>query len=118
MFCRARKHVALKVYTRSEDHSAELDVYKTIKAAKSNHPGARRVRSMLGTLTLPRDGGDHCCLVQEPLWDSLHDLRQRAHPPRFSEDLLKQTLVQIFQALDFLHTECKLVHTGTSSSHV
>ena len=62
--------------------------------------------------TIPRSGGDHHCLVQRPMWDSFKDLLYRNPTHRFTEDLLKAGLMQVFLALDFLHTECKLVHTG------
>jgi hypothetical protein len=34
---------------------------------------------------------------------------------RFSEDLLKAGIKMVLLALDYLHTECKLVHTGSGS---
>lgn len=46
------------------------------------------------------------------MWDSFRDLLRRNPTHRFTPELLKAGLVQIFLALDYLHTECKLVHTG------
>lgn len=31
---------------------------------------------------------------------------------RFTEDLLKSSLLYLFKALDYLHAECHIVHTG------
>lgn len=45
---------------------------------------------------------------------SLHELRMRSRDRRFSESLFKETLLCILQALDFLHREGNVVHTGMS----
>lgn len=44
---------------------------------------------------------------------SLHKLRLLSSSRRLSEFLLKETLKCILQALDFLHREASIVHTGT-----
>lgn len=46
------------------------------------------------------------------MWESFRDLRYRLPDGLFTEFLLKGSLIQLFLALDYLHTECKLVHTG------
>lgn len=43
---------------------------------------------------------------------SLCELRNRTIDKVLPEDLLKPTLIHILLALDFLHTEAKIVHTG------
>lgn len=61
---------------------------------------------------------EHHCLVQEPMWDSWKDLLRRNPSQRFTEDLLKAGLRQVLLALDFLHRECKLVHTDIKSDNI
>jgi serine/threonine protein kinase len=46
------------------------------------------------------------------MWESFRKLLRRNPTHRFIEDLVKAGLTQVFLALDYLHTECKLVHTG------
>lgn len=46
------------------------------------------------------------------MWESFRDLLYRNPNHRITEDLPKAGLMQVFLALDHLHTECKLVHTG------
>jgi hypothetical protein len=53
------------------------------------------------------------CLLQTPLAMSLGELRNRSMENVLPEDLLEPTLIHILLALDFLHTEGKIVHTGT-----
>ena len=83
-----------------------------IKKANKWHPGYGHVRTAMDMLRIQRDGGDHACLVQEPMWDSWRDMMVRCGP--FTEDILKAGLKCLFLGLDYLHSECKLVHTGMS----
>ena len=72
------------------------------------------VRTVLDSFTLMgTEGGDHHCHVQKPMWDSWRDLLCRKSAHRFTVELLKPGLKYLFLALDYLHSECKLVHTGT-----
>lgn len=43
---------------------------------------------------------------------SLFDLQKRNPGRKFTEALLKGALMYIFLALDYLHSECKVIHTG------
>ncbi|CAG8354151.1 unnamed protein product [Penicillium salamii] len=107
---RNHRYVALKVYTR-DDNKHEFEIYKQL-SKPSQHPGREHVRDVLDTFTLPRPGGDHQCLVQKPLWESLQDLHYIMPHARLEVDILKSAIKQMLLALDYLHTECKLVHTG------
>lgn len=79
---------------------------------KSDHPGRRYLRNALDTFTLRSPKGEHQCLVHKPMWGSTRELLSRNKSRRFTEDLLKALLCRLFQALDYLHTEAHLIHTG------
>jgi serine/threonine protein kinase len=108
----AHGYAALKVYTRERVDQEEFDVYQALSKGNPSHPGYPHVRAALDMFTIPRPGGDHKCLVQKPMWDSLKDLLGRNPTHRFPEKLLKACLAQVLLALEYLHSECKLVHTG------
>lgn len=110
---RERNHVALKIFMRGVGND-ELETYEHIGKANPSHPGHRHVRTALDTFELQHDGGSHRCLVQKAMWDSWRDVLRWNPAHRFSEELLKAGLAQLFLALDYLHTECRLVHTGRS----
>ncbi|KAK4122013.1 hypothetical protein N657DRAFT_657506 [Parathielavia appendiculata] len=92
-----QKHgfVTLKIFARGHGETCrdEFQTYEAIDKATPLHPGHRHVRTALETFTIDRPGGDHQCLVQRPI-------------------LLKGGLQHLLCALDYLHTECRLVHTG------
>ncbi|KAI1135858.1 kinase domain protein [Hypoxylon sp. FL0543] len=111
-------HVALKIYARGARYKDEFQVYERLSAANRTHPGSGHVAAALDTFVLPRPGGDHCCLVQKPMWDSWQDLLLRNPANRFTDDLLKAGLKQLFLALDFLHTECRIVHTDIKADNI
>ncbi|KAK7428370.1 hypothetical protein QQZ08_005127 [Neonectria magnoliae] len=83
-----------------------------------SHPGYPHVRTALDTFKLERPGvGNviHHCLVQKPMWDSWREVVRWNPAGLFSEELLKASLAKLFLALDYLHSECNIVHTVESS---
>ncbi|KAJ5773661.1 hypothetical protein N7457_008557 [Penicillium paradoxum] len=113
-----RRYVTLKVYTRGEAGPREFQIYKQLSEVNSSHPGYQHVRTALDTFDIPHLGGVHQCLVQKPMWGSFRDLMHRSPTHRFDQTLLKTGLKRILLALDFLHTECKLVHTDIKSDNI
>ncbi|KKZ59856.1 hypothetical protein EMCG_05318 [[Emmonsia] crescens] len=112
------RYVTLKVYTRDEANQEEFQIYKYLNQGNHLHPGYAHVRTALDVFMIPRPGGDHHCLVQRPMWESFRDLLYRNPSHRFTEDLLRAGLMQVFLALDYLHSECKLVHTDIKGDNI
>lgn len=56
----------------------------------------------------------HECLVHTRLWESLHDFLYRNPTQRLPSGVIALTLHRLFLALDYLHSECQIVHTGKS----
>ncbi|MCJ1256343.1 hypothetical protein MMC24_004164 [Lignoscripta atroalba] len=116
------QYAAVKIYTRSRDQSTqvnrEIEIYKHLSTANLSHIGRPCVRTILDSFEISGPHGGHHCLVHKPLWTSLFHL-QRRHPSRkFTEDLLRSALVYIFLALDYLHSDCQVIHTDIKASNI
>lgn len=117
------KHVALKVCTLSNvtpGAKLELDVFAHLNAvkSKSSHVGRTLVQTMLDEFKLTTEHGTHQCFVQPPMAVSMQTFRQRFPGRRLPEVLLRETVEHILLALDFLHTEAKVVHTDIQENNI
>lgn len=110
---RVGKFVTLKVCERdSLSAKREVAAYEHLNSMKTTHQGALLVRELCDHFQIPDLNGTHICLTQEPLGMSLETLRQLMPEKQLSADVLKAVLKHLLLALDFLHTEAKMVHTG------
>lgn len=89
----------------------EHKIYEHLSCLVSSHPGQSLIRGIYGTFELHGPSGKHQCLLQPPMHMSLLDMIQMAREP-FGLPLLKMTLKRLLTALDFLHTEAKVIHGG------
>lgn len=115
--CSRNTYVAVKVLTRTSAHaepalSRELGVYEHLSRLNPSHVGSAYIRGLYDTFELSNPCGVYQCLVHPPMHMSINKLRMRARSCRLSEPLLKQTLICLLQALDFLHSEANIVHSG------
>ena len=91
-----------------------MEIYKHLSQLGQSHVGSTYIRGLYDTFDIPISSGLHRCLVHPPMHMSIHALRMRARTGKLSEPLLKQTLICVLQALDFLHSEANVVHSGMS----
>ena len=105
--------MALKVCERdSVQARREVEAYRHLNSLYTRHVGFTLVRTMLDSFEITGIEGRHQCLVHKPLGMSLKDLHKGCPSGRYPEDLLKPALIHILLALDFLHGQAKMVHTG------
>ena len=106
------KHVTLKVFV--DDHRQarkEFEVLAHIQSVRSNHRGKAHIRTALDTFEIQGKRGTHRCLVHEPLALPLSDVREMCDG-KLPLDILKPAVGHLLVALDFLHSEANVVHTG------
>ena len=112
------KYAALKIYAHdliAEDNTDnEIAIYKHLNiAGDSDHPGKKYVRTIQDSFFVTsRAGYSHQCLVHEVLSNDILSLRYTRPDRKLPEAILKQILIHLLLALDFLHSECHIIHTG------
>lgn len=112
---REHQHVALKVGSHAE-LSGELAVLKHLKSIRTTHAGSVLVRTMLDEFVLTHRDKEYQAVVHPPLATTLKGFRKIFPDKSLSVDLLRLVLKHVLLALDFLHTEAKVIHTGESRS--
>jgi serine/threonine-protein kinase SRPK3 len=116
---RGHQYVTLKVHEHdSGQDSREVRVYHYLNSLTTSHIGALLVRTSLDDFEISTPNGSYPCLVLPPLAMSLSQFRGKMPGKRMSEELLKTLLYHLLLALDFLHTEAQVIHTGKRSQVV
>ncbi|KAE8408655.1 protein kinase [Aspergillus pseudonomiae] len=114
-------YVTLKMYGHGSSHGRrEKEIYEHLRNVKSSHTGSLLVRQAIDDFQISSADNTYSyqCLVHPPLAMSLCELRNRVIEKVLPEDLLKPALIHILLALDFLHTEAKIVHTDIQENNV
>lgn len=93
---------------------SELSVSRYLNTVRTSHPGSILVRQMLDEFEVTRRGHRYQAIVYAPLAITLRGFRKLFASQSLSVDLLKLVLQYIFIALDFLHTDARVIHTGKS----
>ncbi|KIW15666.1 hypothetical protein PV08_05715 [Exophiala spinifera] len=96
----------------------ELEILRHITNINSSREGREFIRHLLDSFTIPGQSGYHQCLVFEPLREPPW-LYQR----RFVGDVLPMEMVKIIlqmalQGLDYLHSECHVIHTDLKPDNI
>jgi serine/threonine-protein kinase SRPK3 len=111
--CRSHEYVAIKISEKDSTSSArELAAYKHLQTITTAKPGALFLRTLHASFKIQGLEGEHLCLVHEPLGISIETFRSVMPLKRLPEGLLKAVLRHLLQALDCLHSDAKMIHTG------
>ncbi|KAH8904753.1 serine threonine protein kinase, CMGC group [Coniochaeta sp. PMI_546] len=117
-----RRHVALKLFVNSRymggQLERELTMHKRISGSVTNHPGRNAIRELLDSFDIPGTDGSHRCLVHPPLWESVLTFLHRNPVRRLPAPVLAFVLRRLFLALDFLHAECRIIHTDIKADNI
>lgn len=85
-------------------------------ARTTQHRGLAHLPTLIDHFHLASQHGKHLCIVTPALGSTLGSLKAARGSGAFPIPLVKKVASQCLQALDFLHNECGIVHTGTFSS--
>lgn len=109
----APKFVTLKVHVNTLHHNQELHVYRHLQSLPaSDHAGQQSIRMLQDSFELQGPNGVHRVFVLPPLGISLRALQESTPGELFNEAFARDLLQQSIPALDFLHTDANITHTG------
>lgn len=104
---------ALKAHVNSIKHNHELEVYRKLGEADSEHPGREHVRACEDNFMLQGPNGDHEIFIMTPLGMSLRRFQDMQQSGAFEKEFVSSATSQILLGLDFLH-EADVVHSGNA----
>jgi len=67
---------------------------------------------LLDSFDITAATGNHICMVHKPLGLRISDFQALIPGGKLPQNILKLTLKHVLLALEFLHSECHLAHTG------
>ncbi|OOF96593.1 hypothetical protein ASPCADRAFT_206767 [Aspergillus carbonarius ITEM 5010] len=117
----SNRYVTLKITNcgKEEQNSAyeEVEMSQQISRLRSNHEGRRYVRLVKEAFEIQGRLGNHLCLVFEPLREPLWLLGKHLGSNGVPSAVLKPFLKSLLLGLDFLHSECHIIHTDLKSDN-
>ncbi|KAG6137300.1 hypothetical protein E4U28_004643 [Claviceps purpurea] len=114
------RYVSIKIAALDHDEDAadEMEFLKLISNANPPHEGLKYIRVPLDTFDLQGENGTHSCLVFEPMRETLYKFQRDLPGEKFKLPLFKAYMYMLLKALDYLHTECRLIHTDIKDDNI
>jgi serine/threonine protein kinase len=110
------KYVAVKInsttHHRKDTGATELSILKRISETNPRHVGWQMVRKLEDFFTIDGECGPHVCLVFQPLREPLWLYRRRYIGEVIPSEILKIIVQMVLHGLDYLHSECHVIHAG------
>nr|XP_046254088.1 SRSF protein kinase 3 [Scatophagus argus] len=96
----------------------ELALLRCASGPASRHPSSQRIVQLLDEFKLAGVNGVHICLVLELLGPDLRSWNLCFGSPGLMRPSVKQILIQVLEGLDYLHTQCKIIHTDIKPENI
>ncbi|NXD32219.1 SRPK kinase, partial [Spelaeornis formosus] len=116
------RHVALKV-VKSDGHYTEtaldeIQLLQRVVNSSPSHAGRCHVVGLLDNFRHTGPNGSHVCMVFEVLGENLLGLIKRYQHRGVPQHIVKQIAKQVLLGLDYLHNECRIIHTDLKPENV
>jgi serine/threonine-protein kinase SRPK3 len=96
----------------------EIQLLQKLVTSNPNHPGRRHTVQLLDDFRHTGPNGSHVCMVFEVLGENLLGLIKRYQHRGVPAHIVKQITKQVLLGLDYLHTECGIIHTDLKPENV
>jgi serine/threonine protein kinase len=119
---RTKRHVALKV-VKSDGHYTEtaldeIQLLQRVVTSSPSHAGRCHVVGLVDNFRHSGPNGSHVCMVFEVLGENLLGLIKRYQHRGVPQPIVKQIAKQVLLGLDYLHNECRIIHTDLKPENV
>ncbi|WEW61364.1 hypothetical protein PRK78_006854 [Emydomyces testavorans] len=115
----SERFMALKINNCNlQEANRERDIEEYIAKQNPSHRGHEIIRSFSESFEVAGPEGSHLCLAYEPMREPMWLFQRRFKAQRLPLGIVKAYLLVLLAGLDYLHSECKVVHTGKCSSPV
>jgi len=106
--------VVLKIINsnNADDARHEKEIESHITQQNPEHRGRVILRTCLDDVEVTGPEGRHICLVYEPMREPIWILQRRFVDRRIPLPIAKAYIYFLLAGLDYLHSECKVVHSG------
>ncbi|KIL95648.1 cmgc srpk protein kinase [Fusarium avenaceum] len=116
------KYVAIKVNSIGRPSrfppDNEIDILRHVSQVNPKHTGWHCIRKLSDSFSLDGSLGAHRCLVmealREPLWLFCKRFKGGVIPPV----ILKIQIQMILEGLDYLHSECQVIHSDLKPDNI
>lgn len=90
----------------------EREVEEHISTADPSHRGRSVIRTLLDSFEVKSPEGSYSCLVYLPMREPLSTYQRRFDKRKMPLPLIKTYIRAFLTGLEYLHKECRIVHTG------
>jgi serine/threonine protein kinase len=110
------RFVALKILNTCSSNTAlaAQDTEELIARRNPSHPGYGSIRTCLGSFEVTNKERKHLCQIYEPMRETMSMFQQRWQNRKIPLQLAKAYILLLLLGIDYLHAECKIIHTGKS----
>ncbi|KAL8830149.1 MAG: hypothetical protein Q9170_005870 [Blastenia crenularia] len=116
------RYLVLKVnncdFADKEGAEHELNISRHLAKTNPSHRGFPHIRTVIDNFEAEGPNSIHVCLVYEPMREPLWLFQQRCRNRKFSLALLKGYLELLLKGLDYVHSECHIVHTDLKLDNI
>ncbi|KAI0805371.1 kinase domain protein [Xylaria sp. FL0064] len=112
------RYVSIKIAALDTNATREMRASKRISNPTTSHEGLHLIRTPIDEFQLKGPEGTHSCFVYKPMRETISQFQHRLQRPKLDLRLFKFYTYCLLLSLDYLHTECRLIHTDIKDDNI